>query len=90
MSIARFRRWRRNRGQFGSYRVEIEVAADGKGRWTLSSSPVLLSATGEGQFDFNRRLVDGRLVLTPSVPIPGLSPLLTQLPRAGDGYLITL
>jgi len=77
-------------GQFGSYRVEVEVAADGKGRWTLSSSPVLLSATGAGQFDVNRRLIDGRLVLTPSAPIPGLSPLLTQLPRAGDGYLITL
>ncbi|MBS1229320.1 MAG: type secretion system protein [Proteobacteria bacterium] len=77
-------------GQFGSYRFELDVAADGKGRWTLSSSPGLLGATGQGQFDVNRSQVDGRLVLTPSAPIPGLSPLLTQLPRAGDGYLITL
>jgi len=77
-------------GQFGSYRIEVDLAADGKGRWMLSSSPVLLAAVGEGQLDVNRQLVNGRLVLTPSAPIPGLSPLLSQLPRAGDGYLISL
>ena len=77
-------------GSLGTYRVEVEVAADGKGRWTLTSLPGLLGATGQGQFDVNRSQADGQLVLTPSAPIPGLSPLLTQLPRAGDGYLISL
>ena len=77
-------------GPLGSYRVEIDAGADGKGRWTLTSAPGLLSATGQGQFDFRRSQVDGQLVLTPSAPIPGLSPALSQLPRSGDGYLIAL
>lgn len=76
-------------GQLGSYRVDVEAAADGKGRWTLSSLPGLLSASGQGQFDIGRAQVDGQLVLTPNAPIPGLSPVLTQLPRSGEGYLIT-
>jgi general secretion pathway protein N len=74
----------------GNYRVDIEVAADGKGKWKLTSSPGLLAATGEGRVDVARSHIDGQLVLTPSAPIPGLSQVLTQLPRSGEGFLITL
>ena len=77
-------------GPLGSYRVELDVGADGQGRWTLTSAPGGLGATGQGQVDLPRSRVSGQLVLTPSAPIPGLSPVLTQLPRAGDGYLIAL
>ena len=77
-------------GPLGSYRLEIDAGADGKGRWTLTSAPGLLGASGQGQFDFRRSQVDGQLVLTPSAPIAGLSPALSQLPRSGNGYLIAL
>ena len=77
-------------GPLGSYRLELEAGTDGKGKWTLTSAPGGLSATGQGQVDLRRAQVGGQLVLTPSAPIPGLSPVLTQLPRAGDGYLVTL
>lgn len=71
---------------FGPYRIEVDAAADGHGRWTLSSSPGPLGASGQGQFDVNRAQLGGQLLLTPSAPIPGLA----LLPRAGDAYLITL
>lgn len=77
-------------GPLGSYRLELDAGADGKGRWTLTSAPGLLGATGQGQFDLRRSQVDGQLVLTPSAPIAGLSPALSQLPRSGNGYLIAL
>ena len=77
-------------GALGSYRAELDVGADGKGRWTLTSASGLLGATGQGQIDTRRAQVNGQLVLTPSAPIPGLSPALSQLPRSGDGYLIAL
>lgn len=77
-------------GALGSYRLELDAGADGKGRWTLISAPGLLGATGQGQVDLRRAQVDGQLLLTPSTPIPGLSPALSQLPRSGNGYLIAL
>ena len=77
-------------GVLGSYRVEVDVGADGKGRWSLTSASGLLGATGQGQIDTRRAQVDGQLVLTPSAPIPGLTPALSQLPRSGSGYLIAL
>jgi hypothetical protein len=77
-------------GQLGRFRVDVDVAADGKGNWTLSSLPGLLAATGQGQLDVNRSHIDGQVVLTPSAPIPGLSALLAQLPKAGEGFLIAL
>jgi hypothetical protein len=77
-------------GQLGRYRFDFEADASGKGQWKLNSLPGILSATGQGQFDVNRSHIDGQLVLTPSSPIPGLSPALSQLPRAGEGFLITL
>jgi hypothetical protein len=77
-------------GTLGSYRVELDVNADGKGRWTLTSAPGVLGVTGQGQVDTRRALVDGQLVLTPSASVPGLSGALSQLPRSGNGYLIAL
>ena len=77
-------------GALGSYRVELDVGTDGKGRWALTSAPGQLGASGQGQIDTRRAQVGGQLVLTPSAPIPGLSPALSQLPRSGNGYLVTL
>ena len=75
-------------GALGSYRLAFDAGADGKGRWTLTSAPGLLGAAGQGQFDWRRAQLGGQLVLTPSAPIPGLTPALSQLPRSGNGYLV--
>ena len=49
----------------------------------------VLQVAGQGAFDAGRSKADGRLTLTPQSPIPGLSPLLASLPKAGEGFVVT-
>jgi hypothetical protein len=48
----------------------------------------VLRVAGSGAFDVGQSKVSGRLTLTPQSPIPGLSPLLESLPKAGDGFVM--
>ncbi len=76
-------------GEFGSYRLDLKGGADGKGDWQIATVAGVLQVAGQGAFDAGRSKADGRLTLTPQSPIPGLSPLLASLPKAGEGFVVT-
>jgi hypothetical protein len=74
------------RGELGSYRLEGKSDAEGKGDWQIATVNGVLQVTGKGVFDIGQSRVNGQLNLTPQLPIPGLSPLLATLPKAGEGF----
>lgn len=76
-------------GEFGSYRLDFKGGADGKGDWQVATVAGVLQVAGHGTFDVGRSKVNGGLTLTPQSPIPGLSPLLASLPKAGEGFVVT-
>jgi hypothetical protein len=73
----------------GSYLLEFKLAQDGSGNWDLRSLSGVLAAAGQGGFNLARRQFSGQLTINPAVPLPGLSPALSQLPRSGSAYLVT-
>ncbi|MDR2788231.1 MAG: type II secretion system protein N [Candidatus Accumulibacter sp.] len=75
--------------ELGSYRLDCKGASGGKGEWQVVTVGGVLRVAGQGTFDAVQSRVDGRLTLTPQSPIPGLSPLLASLPRAGEGFLVS-
>ena len=75
--------------QLGNYRFDVDLDAAGKGAWRATTLAGILAVSGGGSLDTNAQQIAGKLVLTPSTTLPGLSPALSQLPRSGDGYLVT-
>lgn len=75
-------------GQLGDYRVDLELDAQGKGSWHAYTIAGVLAVQGDGPVDAQAGQINGKLIITPSTTLPGLSPALSQLPRSGDGYLI--
>jgi hypothetical protein len=75
--------------EFGSYRLDCKSASDGQGDWRIATVNGVLQVTGKGTFDAGQSRVNGQLNLTPQLPIPGLSPLLAILPKAGEGFALT-
>ena len=75
-------------GQLGDYRVDLELDAQGKGNWHVYTIAGVLAVQGDGPVDAQAGQINGKLIITPSTTLPGLSPALSQLPRSGDGYLI--
>ena len=75
-------------GQLGDYRVDIELDARGKGSWHADTIAGVLTVLGDGPIDAQAGQINGKLILTPSAALPGLSPALSQLPRSGEGYAI--
>ncbi|MDR0576255.1 MAG: type II secretion system protein N [Candidatus Accumulibacter sp.] len=76
-------------GELGSYRLDCKGDAGGKGDWQIATVTGVLQIAGKGAFDIGQSRIDGRLTLTPRSPIPGLSPLLETLPRAGEGFAVS-
>ena len=76
-------------GELGHYRVELNMEADGQERWNLSTTERTLQIAGHGAFDVTAQIISGQLNLKMTNPQPGISPLLTQLPRSEDGYAIS-
>ena len=74
--------------QLGNYRFDLELDAAGNGAWRATTLSGILAVSGEGLLDTKAQRIGGKLVLTPSTTLPGLSPALSQLPRSGDGYLV--
>jgi len=75
--------------QLGNYRFDLELDAAGKGTWRATTLAGILAVSGDGSLDTKAQQIAGKLVLTPSTTLPGLSPALSQLPRSGDGYLVS-
>ncbi|MDR3300849.1 MAG: type II secretion system protein N [Candidatus Accumulibacter sp.] len=76
-------------GELGSYRLDCKGDAEGKGDWQIATVSGVLQVMGKGTFDAGQSKVNGQLTLTPQSPIPGLSPLLATLPKAGQGFVLT-
>lgn len=76
-------------GELGNYRLDCKGNADGKGDWQIATVNGLLQVVGKGTFDAGQSKISGQLTLTPRSPIPGLSPLLDSLPKAGDGFTMS-
>jgi hypothetical protein len=76
-------------GELGSYRLDCKGDSEGKGDWQIATTSGVLRVAGQGSFDLGRAKVGGRLTLTPQSPIPGLSPMLASLPRAGHGFALS-
>jgi hypothetical protein len=74
--------------ELGSYRLEGTGQDDGKGAWRIATVSGVLRMDGKGTFDIARSKIGGQLTLTPQSPIPGLSPWLASLPRAGGGFVL--
>lgn len=72
-------------GALGSYTLEFDATA-GKGSWRISPVAGNLQAMGQGDFDANRAKIHGQLTLTPQAPMPGLTPVLSSLPKVGEGF----
>jgi hypothetical protein len=75
-------------GELGSYRLDCKTNGEGKGNWQIATTSGVLRVAGGGAFDAGQSRVGGRLTLTPQSPIPGLSPLLSSLPKAGEGFVL--
>jgi hypothetical protein len=73
----------------GNYRVDLKGDAAGKGDWRIATLGGGLRVAGQGAFDAAQPRINGKLTLTPQSPIPGLSPLLASLPKAGEGFVMT-
>lgn len=76
-------------GALGSYRVDVEMQADGSGNWVLASMAGILQAEGRGGFDSRQGKLSGNVTLTPQSTIPGLSPALSALTPSGQGYQLS-
>ncbi|MDR2112753.1 MAG: type II secretion system protein N [Candidatus Accumulibacter sp.] len=76
-------------GELGSYRLDGKSDGAGRGDWQIATVSGALRVSGKGTFDIGRAQAGGQLTLTPQSPIPGLSPLLASLPRAGEGYSLS-
>ena len=72
--------------ELGSYKVEIDAESDGRGSWRIVPVAGKLQIAGSGDFDAARNIARGQVTLTPQAPMPGLTPLLSMLPKAGEGY----
>lgn len=75
--------------EFGSYRLDCKSAGGGRGDWQITTVSGALRVAGQGSFDLGQTKAGGRLTLTPQSPIPGLSPMLASLPRAGHGFALS-
>lgn len=75
--------------ELGSYTLAFEAAADGKGTWRIAPVSGNLQITGQGQFDAGQSQIHGQVLLTTKTPMPGLTPVLAALPKAGEGYQLT-
>lgn len=75
--------------QLGNYRFDLDLDAAGKGAWRATTLSGILAVNGDGSLDIKAQQIAGKLILTPSTTLPGLSPALSQLPRSGDGYLVS-
>ncbi|WP_153111860.1 type II secretion system protein N [Propionivibrio limicola] len=73
-------------GELGSYRLDLNGEVDGKGSWQVTTVAGNLQAAGQGAFDAARGKISGQLTLTPQTPMPGLTPVLSSLPKVGDGF----
>jgi hypothetical protein len=73
--------------ELGNYQLDCKEAND-KGEWRITTVNGVLRITGKGTFTVDRPGISGQLILTPQSPIPGLSPLLTSLPKAGSGFAL--
>jgi hypothetical protein len=76
-------------GEFGSYRLDGKGMSEGKGDWQITTLSGVLRIAGKGTFDAVRSNASGQVTLTPRSPIPGLSPMLTSLPKAANGYVLS-
>jgi hypothetical protein len=76
-------------GDLGSYRLDCQGTSEGRGDWRITTVGGVLRVAGQGSFDAARSSVNGKLILTPQSPIPGLSPMLASLPKAGNGFVMT-
>lgn len=74
----------------GSYAFKADITPQGAGKVTLSTLNGPLQISGEGSFEAQKKTGKARLLLKPETDLPGLSPLLAQLPREGDQYVLTL
>ncbi len=77
-------------GVLGSYRLDLNREVDGtgkgKGSWQVSTGSGNLQVAGQGAFDSGVGKIGGQLTLTPQTPMPGLTPVLSSLPKVGDGF----
>lgn len=72
-------------GALGSYTLEFDATA-GKGSWRIAPVAGNLLALGQGDFDASQAKLHGQLTLTPQAPMPGLMPVLSSLPKVGEGF----
>ena len=72
--------------ELGSYTLEIDVEPGGRGSWRIVPVAGKLQIAGSGDFDAARNSARGQVTLTPQAPMPGLTPLLSTLPKAGEGF----
>ncbi len=73
-------------GELGSYTVEIDAEPGGRGSWRIVPVAGKLQIAGSGDFDAAKNAARGQVTLTPQAPMPGLTPMLSMLPKAGEGY----
>ena len=73
-------------GVLGSYRLDLNGKASGKGNWQATTVAGSLQVAGQGSFDAGPGKVSGQLTLTPQAPMPGLNAVLSSLPKVGDGF----
>jgi hypothetical protein len=75
--------------EFGSYRLDGKGTGEGKGDWRITTQSGVLRVAGKGSFDASQSSASGQVTLTPQSPIPGLSPMLESLPKAGNGFVVS-
>ncbi|MDR1936303.1 MAG: type II secretion system protein N [Candidatus Accumulibacter sp.] len=75
-------------GDLGNYRLDCKADGAGRGDWQLATVSGVLRVSGKGTFDAGQSKVNGQLNLAPQSPLPGLSPLLASLPKAGEGFVV--
>lgn len=76
-------------GEVGNYRIDCKSEGKGRGGWQLTTVTGVLKVLGQGAFDLEQFKINGRLTLNPQSPLPGLSPLLTSLPKVGEDFVVT-
>ncbi len=75
-------------GELGNYRLDLRGEPGGKGTWQLATVSGVLQAKGSGTFDAQQSVGKGQITLVPQNQMPGLTPALSALPKAGEGYQI--
>ena len=75
-------------GELGSYRLELTGETGSQGRWQIFTAAGNLQIAGQGAFDSAQSRINGQLTLLPQAPMPGLTPILSTLPKAGEGFLL--